>query len=133
MGASGKRARRLKGASRSAGKLRGAEIEPRGGHRIAMAFAVAASPRKETLVIRDADCAGVSVPYILPGIEPLGGTLATEEHHAFFQRSGAGQHSPSSVALSVLLISSVAEAPSRAAVLGGAEFPELVRRSDIEP
>ena len=33
-------------AGRSAGKLHGAEIEPRGDHRIAMAFAVAAWPRK---------------------------------------------------------------------------------------
>jgi 3-phosphoshikimate 1-carboxyvinyltransferase len=45
-----------------AGKLRGAEIEPRGDHRIAMAFAVAGLAAEGNTVIRDADCAGVSFP-----------------------------------------------------------------------
>ena len=49
-------------AGRSAGKLRGAEIEPRGDHRIAMAFAVAGLAAEGNTVIRDADCAGVSFP-----------------------------------------------------------------------
>jgi len=45
-----------------AGKLRGAEIDPRGDHRIAMAFAVAGLAAEGDTVIRDADCAGVSFP-----------------------------------------------------------------------
>lgn len=52
----------LKVEGRSAGKLRGAEIEPRGDHRIAMAFAVAGLAAEGSTVIRDADCAGVSFP-----------------------------------------------------------------------
>lgn len=52
----------LKVAGRSAGKLRGAEIEPRGDHRIAMAFAVAALGAQNATTIRDAECAGVSYP-----------------------------------------------------------------------
>jgi 3-phosphoshikimate 1-carboxyvinyltransferase len=52
----------LKVLGRSAGKLRGAEIEPRGDHRIAMAFAVAGLAAEGNTVIRDADCAGVSFP-----------------------------------------------------------------------
>jgi 3-phosphoshikimate 1-carboxyvinyltransferase len=52
----------LKVAGRAAGKLRGAEIEPHGDHRIAMAFAVAALGAEGDTTIRDADCAGVSYP-----------------------------------------------------------------------
>ncbi len=52
----------LKVQGRSAGKLRGAEIEPRSDHRIAMAFAVAGLAAEGNTVIRDADCAGVSFP-----------------------------------------------------------------------
>jgi 3-phosphoshikimate 1-carboxyvinyltransferase len=52
----------LKVAGRSAGKLRGAEIEPRGDHRIAMAFAVAGLAAEGNTVIRNSDCAGVSFP-----------------------------------------------------------------------
>lgn len=52
----------LKVAGKSAGKLRGAEIEPRGDHRIAMAFAVAGLAAGGVTTIRDADCAGVSFP-----------------------------------------------------------------------
>ena len=52
----------LKVEGRGAGKLRGAEIDPRGDHRIAMAFAVAGLAAKGNTVIRDADCAGVSFP-----------------------------------------------------------------------
>lgn len=47
---------------RNAGPLHGAEIDPRGDHRIAMAFAVAALAAEGATVIRDADCAGVSYP-----------------------------------------------------------------------
>ena len=52
----------LKIGGRSAGKLRAAEIDPRGDHRIAMAFAVAGLAAVGNTVIRDADCAGVSFP-----------------------------------------------------------------------
>ena len=52
----------LKVEGRIAGKLRGAEIHPRGDHRIAMAFAVAGLAAEGNTVIRDADCAGVSFP-----------------------------------------------------------------------
>jgi 3-phosphoshikimate 1-carboxyvinyltransferase len=52
----------LKVEGRSAGKLHGAEIDPRGDHRIAMAFAVAGLAAEGDTVIRDAQCAGVSYP-----------------------------------------------------------------------
>lgn len=52
----------LKVAGRTARKLRGAEIEPRGDHRIAMAFAIAGLAADGPTEIRDADCAGVSFP-----------------------------------------------------------------------
>jgi len=52
----------LKVEGRRAGRLRGAEIEPRGDHRIAMAFAVAGLAAEGPTVIRDAHCAGVSFP-----------------------------------------------------------------------
>jgi 3-phosphoshikimate 1-carboxyvinyltransferase len=47
---------------RVAGKLRGAEIDPRGDHRIAMAFAVAGLGAEGNTIIREADCAAVSFP-----------------------------------------------------------------------
>jgi 3-phosphoshikimate 1-carboxyvinyltransferase len=52
----------LKVEGRDAGKLRGAEIEPRGDHRIAMAFAVVGLAAEGNTVIRDGECAGVSFP-----------------------------------------------------------------------
>ncbi len=52
----------LRVEGRKAGKLRGAEIDPRSDHRIAMAFAVAALAAEGATVIRDADCAAVSFP-----------------------------------------------------------------------
>jgi 3-phosphoshikimate 1-carboxyvinyltransferase len=52
----------LKIEGRRAGKLRGAEIEPCGDHRIAMAFAVAGLAAQGNTLIRDADCAAVSFP-----------------------------------------------------------------------
>jgi 3-phosphoshikimate 1-carboxyvinyltransferase len=52
----------LKVEGRKAGKLRGAEIDPHGDHRIAMAFAVAALAAEGATVIREAECAGVSYP-----------------------------------------------------------------------
>jgi 3-phosphoshikimate 1-carboxyvinyltransferase len=47
---------------RRAGRLRGAEIDPRGDHRMAMAFAVAALGAEGGSVIRDSDCVGISYP-----------------------------------------------------------------------
>jgi 3-phosphoshikimate 1-carboxyvinyltransferase len=52
----------LKVEGRNAGKLHGAEIDPKGDHRIAMAFAVAALAAEGETVIRGAECAGVSYP-----------------------------------------------------------------------
>src|SRR5438128_4062725 len=52
----------LKVAGRTAGKLRGAEIEPHGDHRIAMAFAIAGLAAEGPTTIHDAECAGVSFP-----------------------------------------------------------------------
>ena len=59
----------LRVEGRQAGKLRGAEIEPRGDHRIAMAFAVAALAADGPTVIRDAECAGVSYPTFFDDFE----------------------------------------------------------------
>src|SRR5712664_637255 len=53
----------LRVEGRKAGKLRGAEIEPHGDHRMAMAFAVAGLAADGNTILRDADCAGVSFPY----------------------------------------------------------------------
>jgi 3-phosphoshikimate 1-carboxyvinyltransferase len=52
----------LRVEGRGAGQLRGAEIDPRGDHRIAMAFAVAGLGASGETKIFDADCAGVSYP-----------------------------------------------------------------------
>ena len=61
----------LKVEGRRAGKLHGAEIEPHGDHRIAMAFAVAGLGAEGETVIRDADCAGVSYPSFFADLELL--------------------------------------------------------------
>jgi 3-phosphoshikimate 1-carboxyvinyltransferase len=61
----------LKVEGRRAGKLHGAEIEPRGDHRIAMAFAVAGLAAEGPTVIRDADCAGVSYPTFFEDLSRL--------------------------------------------------------------
>jgi len=61
----------LKVEGRRAGKLRGAEIEPHGDHRIAMAFAVAGLGAEGETVIRDAECAGVSYPAFFLDLERL--------------------------------------------------------------
>lgn len=52
----------LKVEGRKAGKLHGAEIDSKGDHRIAMAFAVAGLAAEGETVIRGAECAGVSYP-----------------------------------------------------------------------
>jgi 3-phosphoshikimate 1-carboxyvinyltransferase len=61
----------LRVAGRSAGQLRGAEIEPHGDHRMAMAFAIAALGAKGETVIRDAECAAVSYPDFFPTLDRL--------------------------------------------------------------
>jgi 3-phosphoshikimate 1-carboxyvinyltransferase len=52
----------LRVAGRSSSKLHGAEIDPRGDHRIAMAFAVAGLAVDGETRILDSDCAAVSFP-----------------------------------------------------------------------
>jgi 3-phosphoshikimate 1-carboxyvinyltransferase len=59
----------LRVEGRGAGPLHGAEIEPHGDHRIAMAFAIAGLAAKGETVIRDADCAGVSYPTFFDDLE----------------------------------------------------------------
>jgi 3-phosphoshikimate 1-carboxyvinyltransferase len=61
----------LKVEGRRAGKVHGAEIEPHGDHRIAMAFAVAGLAADGPTVIRDAECAGVSYPAFFEDLERL--------------------------------------------------------------
>ena len=61
----------LRVEGRSAGKLRGAELEPRGDHRIAMAFAVAALAASGDTRMLDADCAGVSYPAFFSDLRRL--------------------------------------------------------------
>jgi 3-phosphoshikimate 1-carboxyvinyltransferase len=61
----------LRVAGRSAGRLHGAEIEPHGDHRMAMAFAIAALGAEGETVIRDAECAAVSYPEFFPTLERL--------------------------------------------------------------
>jgi 3-phosphoshikimate 1-carboxyvinyltransferase len=61
----------LRVEGRSAGRLHGAEIEPRGDHRMAMAFAVAALGAQGETVIRDAECAAVSYPDFFTTLERL--------------------------------------------------------------
>jgi 3-phosphoshikimate 1-carboxyvinyltransferase len=61
----------LRVGGRSAGRLHGAEIEPHGDHRMAMAFAVAALGAEGETVIRDAECAAVSYPEFFPTLERL--------------------------------------------------------------
>jgi 3-phosphoshikimate 1-carboxyvinyltransferase len=61
----------LRVAGRSAGRLRGAEIEPHGDHRMAMAFAIAALGAEGQTVIRDAECAGVSFPEFFSTLDRL--------------------------------------------------------------
>ena len=59
----------LRVEGRKAGKLHGAEIDPHGDHRIAMAFAVAGLAAEGATTIRDADCAGVSYPNFYEDLE----------------------------------------------------------------
>lgn len=52
----------LRVEGRGAGSLHGAQIEPHGDHRIAMAFAIAALGIQGDTTIRNSDCAAVSYP-----------------------------------------------------------------------
>ena len=61
----------LRVAGRSAGRLHGAEIEPHGDHRMAMAFAVAALGAAGETVIHNAECAGVSYPEFFTTLERM--------------------------------------------------------------
>ena len=61
----------LRIAGKSAGRLHGAEIEPHGDHRIAMAFAIAALGAEGATTIRDADCAAVSFPGFFKALESV--------------------------------------------------------------
>ncbi len=58
---------------RSAGKLRGAKVDPRGDHRIAMALAVAALGAQGDTTIADAECVAVSFPGFFSTLERLRG------------------------------------------------------------
>jgi 3-phosphoshikimate 1-carboxyvinyltransferase len=60
---------RIPGGQRA--RLHGAEFDPRGDHRIAMAFAVAALALPGASAIRDAECAAVSFPAFFPLLESL--------------------------------------------------------------
>jgi 3-phosphoshikimate 1-carboxyvinyltransferase len=61
----------LKVEGKSAGKLRGAKVDPHGDHRIAMACAVAALGGDGSSVIRDADCVAVSFPNFFKTLDQL--------------------------------------------------------------
>ncbi len=61
----------LRVEGRSAGRLRGAEIDPHGDHRIAMAFAVAALGAEGPTRICDPGCAAVSFPNFFSVLEHL--------------------------------------------------------------
>ena len=62
----------LRVEGRTARKLHGAEIDPRGDHRIAMAFAVAGLTTTGETRILDAECAGVSYPEFFAELRRLG-------------------------------------------------------------
>jgi 3-phosphoshikimate 1-carboxyvinyltransferase len=59
---------------RSAAKLCGATVDPKGDHRIAMALSAAALGAEGETAIRDADCAAVSFPEFYTILDRLRGT-----------------------------------------------------------
>jgi 3-phosphoshikimate 1-carboxyvinyltransferase len=61
----------LRVEGRSAGRLRGAEIDPADDHRMAMAFAIAALGASGPSVIRAAECVAISFPDFFPLLERL--------------------------------------------------------------
>jgi 3-phosphoshikimate 1-carboxyvinyltransferase len=54
-----------------ASRLRGAEVDPRGDHRIAMAFAVAGLALPGDTAIHNAECAAVSFPEFFPLLDAI--------------------------------------------------------------
>jgi 3-phosphoshikimate 1-carboxyvinyltransferase len=68
----------LRVAGHSAGKLRGAKVDPHGDHRIAMALAIAALGADGDTVIRDAECVAVSFPEFFVTLERLRGAGVQE-------------------------------------------------------
>ena len=60
--------------AKSAGKLRGAKIDPQGDHRIAMALAVAALGAEGDTTILDSECAAVSFPDFFATLDRLRGS-----------------------------------------------------------
>jgi 3-phosphoshikimate 1-carboxyvinyltransferase len=63
----------LRVEGRSAGKLRGAKVDPRGDHRIAMALSVAALGAEGKTTVLDAECVGVSFPEFFATLDRLRG------------------------------------------------------------
>ena len=61
----------LRVEGREAGRLRGAELDPHGDHRMAMAFAVAALGAEGPSLIRDADCVAISYPEFFLALDRL--------------------------------------------------------------
>ena len=61
----------LRVEGKSAGALRGAEVDPRGDHRIAMAFAVAGLAAPGKTIIRDTGCVAVSFPGFFDSLDRL--------------------------------------------------------------
>jgi 3-phosphoshikimate 1-carboxyvinyltransferase len=61
----------LRVGGKSAGKLHGAEIDPVGDHRIAMAFSVAALGAEGKSTIRGSECAAVSFPGFYDALEKV--------------------------------------------------------------
>ena len=66
----------LRVEGKSAGRLKGAKIDPKGDHRIAMALAVAGLGAGGDTTIRDAECVGVSFPEFFNTLEKLRGAEA---------------------------------------------------------
>lgn len=58
-------------AGREAGPLHGAEIDPQGDHRIAMAMAVAGLGADRESVVHEAECVGVSFPGFIETLDRL--------------------------------------------------------------
>lgn len=61
----------LRVGGRSVGRLRGAKIDPRGDHRIAMAMSIAALGADGDSTILDADCVAISFPEFFPTLDRL--------------------------------------------------------------
>ncbi len=62
--------------------LRGAKVNPRGDHRLAMAFAVVAAVADGRTVIEDAECVAISYPRFWSDVRELGLSVRTEGEKA---------------------------------------------------